>query len=277
MKTPYSYGLVRYVHDVVTEEFVNIGVVLYAPAVGFLRGRCTHRYGRASRFFGGVDGPHFLSTVALVERVLDSESRAMRGFAFDKPATDAFEVIRTLFVIDDSALQFTPGGGGLTRDPEATLDELYERFIGRYEPEPRQRRKEEDIWRSVKSQLEARGVAEQLRPYRVDAKLISHQFEHSIKNGKWHAIEPLSFDLAEADSLRSKAVKWLGLTQALSESAENVRILYVTAPPADRKLEPAYQNALGLLGASAIDHEIVDESAAGDLAERLRLAVDQGE
>lgn len=275
MKTPYSYGLVRYVHDVVTEEFVNIGVVLYAPAFKYLRARCTHRYGRASSFFGGVDGHHFRSTVTHVKRVLDSESRAMQGFAFDKPAADAFEVIRPLFVIDDSALQFAAGGGGLTRDPEATLEELYERFIGRYEPEPRQRRKEEDIWRGVKSQLEARGVAEQLQPYRVDAKLISHQFEHSIKNGKWHAIEPLSFDLAEADSLRSKAVRWLGLTQALSDAAEDVRILYVTASPGDRKLESAYQDALGLLGSSAIEHEIVDESEAGDLAERLRRAMDR--
>lgn len=136
MKTPYSYGLVRYVHDVVTEEFVNVGVVLYAPGASFLQARCTRRYGRASKFFGGVDGHHFLSTLAHVERVLDSESRPVGGLSFDKPAPDAFEVIRSLFVIDDSSLQFVAGGGGLTRNPEATLGELYERFIGRYEAEP---------------------------------------------------------------------------------------------------------------------------------------------
>jgi len=264
------------VHDVVTEEFVNIGVVLYAPEARYLRARCTRRNGRASQFFGRVDRRHFLSIVALVEHVLDSESRAVRGFSFEKPPADAFEVIRSLFVIDDSSLQFAPGGGGLTRDPESTLDELYERFIGRYEPEPRQHRKEEDVWRDVKEKLEARGVAERLRPYRVETKLISHQFEYTIKNGKWHAIEPLSFDLAAGDSLRAKAVRWLGLTQALRDAAEDVRILYVTAPPSDRKLEQAYRDALGLLGSSAIEHEIFDESEAGDMAERLRSAVEDG-
>ncbi len=117
MKTLFSYGLVRYVHDPVTEEFVNVGVVLYAPEARYLRARCTQQFGRASRFFGGVDGSHFRSTLKYVERVLDSESRAVRGLSFDQPAADAFEVIRSLFIIDDSSLQFAAGGGGLTRDP----------------------------------------------------------------------------------------------------------------------------------------------------------------
>lgn len=34
MKTNYSTIILRYVHDVVTGEFANIGVVLYAPAQG---------------------------------------------------------------------------------------------------------------------------------------------------------------------------------------------------------------------------------------------------
>ena len=31
MKTNYSTIILRYIHDVVTGEFANIGVVLYAP------------------------------------------------------------------------------------------------------------------------------------------------------------------------------------------------------------------------------------------------------
>ncbi len=31
MKTPYSFVTLHYVHDVVTGEFANVGVVLYAP------------------------------------------------------------------------------------------------------------------------------------------------------------------------------------------------------------------------------------------------------
>jgi len=35
MKTTYSTITLRYIHDVVTGEFVNIGVVLYAPEQRF--------------------------------------------------------------------------------------------------------------------------------------------------------------------------------------------------------------------------------------------------
>ena len=35
MKTPYTFSTLRYVHDVVSGEFVNVGVALYAPDTRF--------------------------------------------------------------------------------------------------------------------------------------------------------------------------------------------------------------------------------------------------
>ena len=35
-KTAYSFVVLRYMHDVFTREFVNVGVLLHAPGVGFL-------------------------------------------------------------------------------------------------------------------------------------------------------------------------------------------------------------------------------------------------
>jgi hypothetical protein len=29
MKTPYSFSVLRYIHDVVTGEFINVGVALF--------------------------------------------------------------------------------------------------------------------------------------------------------------------------------------------------------------------------------------------------------
>ena len=42
MKTNYSTIILRYVHDVVTGEFANIGVVPYAPDQRFLEARLSH-------------------------------------------------------------------------------------------------------------------------------------------------------------------------------------------------------------------------------------------
>ena len=46
MKTTYSTITLRYVHDVVTGEFANIGVVLYAPEQRLLEARFTQSYER---------------------------------------------------------------------------------------------------------------------------------------------------------------------------------------------------------------------------------------
>jgi hypothetical protein len=48
MKTPYTFSILRYIHDVVSGEFVNVGVVLYVREVQFLGIACVMIYGRIS-------------------------------------------------------------------------------------------------------------------------------------------------------------------------------------------------------------------------------------
>jgi len=45
MKPQYSFTIVRYVHDVVGGEFVNVGVVLYAPDQDYVDAMCTKNTG----------------------------------------------------------------------------------------------------------------------------------------------------------------------------------------------------------------------------------------
>ena len=51
-KQAYSYTVLRYIHDVVSGETLNVGVVMHAPAVGFLKARAQD--GRSPQ--GGVPG-----------------------------------------------------------------------------------------------------------------------------------------------------------------------------------------------------------------------------
>jgi Protein of unknown function (DUF3037) len=52
MKTTFTYTVLRYVHDIATGEFVNMGVVLYAPEARYVSALCNPRYGRLSKMFG---------------------------------------------------------------------------------------------------------------------------------------------------------------------------------------------------------------------------------
>ncbi len=59
MKTNYSNITLRYLHDVVTGEFANIGVVLYSPEQRFLEARFTTSYERLNAIFLKIDHLHF--------------------------------------------------------------------------------------------------------------------------------------------------------------------------------------------------------------------------
>lgn len=46
----YSFCFLRYIHDLLSAEFVNVGVVLWALQSGYLGYRFTSRFRRLSRF-----------------------------------------------------------------------------------------------------------------------------------------------------------------------------------------------------------------------------------
>ena len=59
MKAAYSFSVLRYVHDPVTQEFVNIGVAVFSPEARYFRAICTTSYNRVTQMFGAIDGQGF--------------------------------------------------------------------------------------------------------------------------------------------------------------------------------------------------------------------------
>ena len=45
-KTPYTYTVLRYVHDIATGEFLNVGVALFAPEPRFVNAVCRTNFAR---------------------------------------------------------------------------------------------------------------------------------------------------------------------------------------------------------------------------------------
>src|SRR5579862_9799793 len=66
-RTNYTFTVLRYVHDITTGEFVNVGVVLHAPKAKFLRARMRSTYGRISRFFPGAHGENIKRVITQIE------------------------------------------------------------------------------------------------------------------------------------------------------------------------------------------------------------------
>jgi hypothetical protein len=272
MRTPYSFCILRYVHDMAGEEFVNIGVVVLAPEVGFLGARCTQHYRRAARLFGHIDGAAFRRLAEFVERETNKLGRSLKDRLplLDKGIEN---VMAKILPPDASAIRFSEAGAGLTKDPARTLAELYERFVGRYERGEREKRTEEDVWRTFQKPLARQDVVQYLTPRKVVAPNYEYEFKHAWKNGAWHALEPVSFDLVDEQNVLEKASRWLGRMSSLKDATEPVVLHVLMGAPSDEDLQGAFERAQNLLREMPGKHELHREADAEQVAKWLAAEI----
>jgi len=273
MKT-YTYCILRYVHDTTTGEFVNVGVALYAPEARYLSAVCRSTYGRLSKVFPGVNPDHFKSLMRHIQRRFEELGERV-GTELPLERIGTVEALaRRVVPVDDSALQWAPVGSGRAADPAAALEQLFDRMVMRYEDKSsKERRTEEDVWRHFKKNLEAKQLLSYFKPGKVGVLDDEIEFDHTWKNGVLHCLEPVSFDLKTADSIKDKAHRWLGRLTSVAESEEKFRLYFLVGEPQDDKLEGAFDNAMSILSKSPVEIDIYRERQEEELCDRLAREV----
>ena len=127
MSIAYRYLTLRYVHDIVTEEFVNVGVVVHSPDKSFLRARFAANCVRLNAMFGEVDEAHIKATLGYLEAAFNA---LMTHSAIE--TADICEVVHRVLPGDDSSLQWSEPGGGLAENLDEITNHLFSRFVERY-------------------------------------------------------------------------------------------------------------------------------------------------
>jgi hypothetical protein len=170
-------------------------------------------------------------------------------------------------------MQFSPLGAGVSSDLGRTLHELYERFVARYEKPARERRSDEEVWRVFREPLVKREVVHYLTPHRISAEDYQYEFKRAWKNEQWHALEPISFDLADEHQILEKAVHWLGRTEILQGAGKSVRLHVLLGEPNDRKLRLSVEKALNVLNKMPFKKDFYRESEAESFAETISAEI----
>ena len=211
MKTPYTYSVLRYVHDTTTGEFINVGVVLYSPEARYASALCRSTFGRISKAFPGMDGDAFKSQMRFVQsRIEEIGDGLKQELPLNGHPTSVMDVAHAVLPPDDSSLQWSPPGSGLSENLSQTLESLFDRMVVRYDERPqKERRTDEEVWRKYRRSLESRHVLKHLQPKKISVQDDEVEFQYAWKNGVWHCLEPVSFDLSSADSIREKAHRWM--------------------------------------------------------------------
>jgi hypothetical protein len=272
VKAKFYFSLMRYVYDPLSQEFVNIGVVIYSPEIAFLRATFTTRYRRISKMFGHIDGASFRALSRYIDNQIAILSDEMnKGLLFKDSKKDLQSILGEILPADEGSIRFVAGGVGVTEDPSKSLETLYQRYVSRYEnPNDTLQRDEDDVWKSFQDPLRTKRVYTQLVPKKITASDYEYLFKRSWKNGKWHLFEPVSFDLADESAILEKASKWVGRSSSLSDSSDEFKLIFLLGKPTDQKLMPAYQKARNLLSAKiAVERDFFQEDDATQFADQL--------
>ncbi|UQD99354.1 DUF3037 domain-containing protein [Bradyrhizobium japonicum] len=268
----YTYSILRYRHDPIAGEQLNVGVVLHSPDRLYLGARFRKNYGRLSKAFPDVDGSTLRQDLSRIEKAFERLTK-MEGsdlFSIEKNAASfATRVVGP----DDGSLIWSDLGSGTTESPEATLDKLFARMVTQYEDSTTPRRTDADVWRPVRDRLMELKVASILEKKTIASSKDEVEFEHAWKNGKWHCYQPLSFDLATVDSIQEKAARWVGHMVGLSSASEKFHPYFIVGKPSEPTLQSAYRRALDFIADAPLQPTIVPEEEveafANDLADRV--------
>ncbi|MGH6861771.1 MAG: DUF3037 domain-containing protein [Phyllobacterium sp.] len=269
-KQQYTYTVLRYVHDVVTGEFVNVGVLMYSPRTNYVKVSVRSSIGRIKSVFPDMDRFAFLSAVKSAERTARKIAKGLEHEDLLAEFDNASSIARKILVADDSSLQWSPLSGGLSDDLNKTFDRVYSRFVSRYDAKTSHRRSDDEVWRPVRALIEDRKV-----PVEFDEKTVAGStdeivFKRAWKNGTWHAYEPVSFDLVDADGIKDKARRWRGHLEAVHDGAKtDVKLHFIVGAPRKPGLMPAYENALKILSEAAFHPEIYEENDIPRLVSKI--------
>src|SRR5437868_3934469 len=149
--TPYEFCVIRYVHSLATQEFVNVGVAFWIPNERRFLFHANERYARLSNFFSGFDGPGYRQTIRALVRRMQRAAEEINGQGHGRlvdrgDRVEFLALLTKLLPEDASVFQRSEIFGGIADQPADRLRQLAEEFIERFELlGPRERHDEAEI------------------------------------------------------------------------------------------------------------------------------------
>jgi hypothetical protein len=271
--TPYTYSVIRYLHDPATGEMLNIGVILCAPAARVIEARLEYRYERLSDAFVDFDGDHYRRTLHQFTQVLDVlRERLSATTLFDlwDIPSNAQSIAKQIWPDMDLSFQIGEVMAGISDDLSDTIESLFHRMVtSQYQRATQERRTDDEVWSVYQKPLVRRHVVSNLRPTVLTTPEVTVKFAHAFRNEKWHVLQPLSMDLKRGEYIQNKAMRWLGSAVALEASAELGTLYVLLGPPSIETNRSAYIKAKNLLKKMPIKHKLIEEDEADDFADHI--------
>lgn len=230
---PYEYIILRYRHDRITGEFINIGIILFVREERVLYAQMLNKFKRISDFFPGIKASELRGIMKnfdnFIEKLHNRINEELDLNKFDSLS----HVLPSIMPLDDSAIFYSEVKNGISLDYKKTISDLYDKIVARYELSKEKRSwSDDDVWRRVyKDYFDRFRLTNKLMKHNIKTKNDNFDFDYCWKNGIWHIYKPLSFDLADLNSFKDKLYRWNGIANELKLSEEPINFTILTKRP----------------------------------------------
>lgn len=268
----YSYLLLKYVHDPVRDESVNVGLLMYSPHGGGMK------FGYRDQSLNSLKSifPDF-ATYAL-KRYLALISDSFKKYAnqLDLSPDCIEELAYSVLQQDESSLRWAKGGSGVSKDIDKTFDDLMARFVEQKKPQKSHKsRRDKEVWHTFQMELKQRNLLSYFQPRTVDFGGAEEKFAHTYKNGELHCLMPLSLDYGSENDIRKRVYLEKGKSEFLNEAARKtgMKVYYLVGRPKKSSLDKEFRVAQKIL--NSIDNaKVFLEDNPSKLSKYLEANVD---
>ncbi|HAP51528.1 DUF3037 domain-containing protein [Marinobacter flavimaris] len=204
----------RFMPYIETGEFANVGILLWAPKTRYLGFKLLRKkHARITQFFEELDRGLYLKTMAN----LDAELRRVQGMLKDQVGEFGDNdrdygfhkgLFQELIRPRETIVRFSEQRAVLAENPEQTLAELYEYYVGRNFVT--REYQETILEKGIKQLLEQRDLAKRFTKRRIEDQLygVTFPFVEQKDNEAIRVIKPLFLGQTDSTAIIEHGGKW---------------------------------------------------------------------
>ncbi|HFQ4957718.1 TPA: DUF3037 domain-containing protein [Vibrio vulnificus] len=271
MKTLYDYAVVRFMPFAETEEFANVGIVLWGTKPKTIEIKLAPvPFQRINSFFDDLDGKLYPQA----RHYMELELKRIMKYANEVGPNQLDSLMQEVTRQREGVMIFSEVGTILGDDAKTVVNKLYETYIGRDLPlskEQREHKMVQELKRKLlQSPLQYKEKAIETGFGKIKVPLVTNI------GANLRAIKPMAFNHPRAMEIADHGDKWISRVRHAidANSIKPEDFLFTVEEPKSRKEEPqrAFEiicNSMKSLGVNVIpfkDKQKVLEFAKPDLS-----------
>ncbi|GAA4356853.1 hypothetical protein GCM10023165_50150 [Variovorax defluvii] len=126
---PFTHTVLRYVHDIGTAEFINVGLVVAMTDVPCVAAKFNTDFRRVKCAFPTLDVEVFVARMKRLQSCFDGIDETWCTELRARVGDSLMALVRSVLPLEDTALHWSPVGADAGGPLPAALQLLYQRFV----------------------------------------------------------------------------------------------------------------------------------------------------